>query len=114
MGAGNLLNTASGPRVPYRRHEERWRSERAAWDQRSPVAARRNRARGTPHIVRRIAAAGAERLARTLSRNHDLLHWPREGEALLFLEALLRQEPFGKIPRVAYESRHRLSCRDGW
>jgi hypothetical protein len=44
-----------------------------------------------------------------LSRNHDFLHWQREGEILVFLEALFREKPFRKVPRVAYESGHRLS-----
>src|ERR1022692_4298952 len=49
-----------------------------------------------------------------MSRNHNLLHRPRESQALLFLEALLWQKPVRKVPRVAYEPGHRLSCRDGW
>ena len=57
---------------------------------------------------------GREGWRRALSWDHDLLHWPRESQALVFLEALLRQEPFRKIPRVAHKPRHRLSCRDGW
>jgi hypothetical protein len=61
--------------------------------------------------LRRLGRRGWRK---SLSRNHDLLHWPRESQALLLLEALLRQEPFRKIPRVAYESGHRLSGRDGW
>src|ERR1039457_1220400 len=61
-----------------------------------------------------MAASGTSRLAQALSRDHDLLHWQREGETLVFLEALLRQKPLRKVPRIAYEPGHRLSCRDGW
>src|ERR1039457_584461 len=61
-----------------------------------------------------MAASGTSRLAQALSRDHDLLHWQREGEALVFLEALLRQKPLRKIPRIPHQPGYRLSCGDGW
>src|SRR5208337_3681979 len=114
MGAGDLLNTASSAGVPHRRHAQWRRSDTASWHQRSSVAARRNRARGIAHFVGRIAASGTWRLAQALSRNDDLLHWPRESQALVFLEALLRQEPLRTVSWLAYELGYRMSCGDGW
>ena len=61
--------------------------------------------------LRRLGRKGWRK---ALSRDHDLLHWQREGETLVFLEALLRQKPLRKVSRVAYEPGHRMSCRDGW
>src|SRR5208283_899084 len=106
--------TASSAGVSHRRHAQWRRSERAPWHQRSPAAAWRNRPRGPAHLASRVAAPGTERLAQALSPNHDLLHWPRESEALVFLEALLRQKPLRTVSWLAYEPGHRLSCRDGW
>src|SRR5664279_959270 len=114
MGAGDLLNTAASAGVSHRRHAQWWRSDTTAWHQRGPAAARRNRPRGLAHLASRVAAPGAERMAKSLSRNHDLLHWPRESEALVFLEALLRQKPLRTVSWLAYEPGHRLSRRDGW
>src|SRR5580704_8243318 len=107
MGAGDLLNTASSAGVSHRRHAQWRRSDTASWHQRGPAAARRNRARGPAHLASRVAAPGTERLAQALSRDHDLLHWPREGEALVFLEALLRQKPLRKIPRIPHQPGYR-------
>src|ERR1039457_2435841 len=68
----------------------------------------------TPGQVASGALALLVRRHRRLRFIFHRLHWQGEGEPLLFLEALLRQESLRKIPRVAYESRYRLSCRDGW
>src|SRR5208283_1531509 len=106
--------TASSAGVSHRRHAQWRRSERAPWHQRGPAAAWRNRPRGPAHLASRVAAPGTWRLAQTLSRNHDLLHWQREGETLVFLEALLRQKPLRKIPRIPHQPGYWLSCRDGW
>src|SRR5271165_3329019 len=114
MGAGNLLNAASGASVPDRRHAQWWRSDTAAWHQRGPAAAGRNRPRGLAHLASRVAAPGTKRLAQALSGDHYLLHREREGETLVFLEALLRQKPLRTVSWLAYEPGHRLSCRDGW
>src|SRR5271165_875294 len=114
MGARNIPDAAPSAGVSHRRHAQWWRSDTASWHQRSAVAAWRNRPRGPAHLASRVAASGTSRLAQTLPRNHDLLHWQREGETLVFLEALLRQKPLRKVPRVAYEPGHRVSCRDGW
>src|ERR1019366_6813624 len=79
-----------------------------------PVTAWRNRPRRAPHLVGGIAASGTSRLVQALSRDNDLLHWQREGETLVFLEALLRQKPLRKIPWITDQPGYRLSSGDGW
>src|SRR5262249_45062460 len=90
VGPRDIPDSATSTSIPHRRHAQWRQPKRATRDQRSAPAPRRDRARGNAYYAFRAAKPWTKGMAKILPGKLNLLHRKREGEALLFLEALLQ------------------------